>query len=82
MLDGALATELEARGFKLNDALWSACLLAENPDAIEDLHLDYFQAGADVAISASYQASVDGFIAQGIETVSYTHLTLPTNREV
>ncbi len=32
ILDGALATELEARGADINDALWSAGLLLENPD--------------------------------------------------
>ena len=31
VLDGALATELEARGADLNHALWSAKLLNENP---------------------------------------------------
>jgi homocysteine S-methyltransferase len=65
VLDGGLATELNARGFDLADALWSARLLADAPDAIESVHLDYFEAGADIAITASYQASYDGFAARG-----------------
>ncbi|WP_396625186.1 homocysteine S-methyltransferase [Luteitalea sp.] len=65
VLDGGLATELDARGFDLSDALWSARLLADAPDAIEAVHLDYFEAGADIAISASYQASEAGFAARG-----------------
>jgi homocysteine S-methyltransferase len=65
VLDGGLATELEARGFDLADALWSARLLADAPDAIEAVHLDYFEAGADIAITASYQASDEGFAACG-----------------
>jgi homocysteine S-methyltransferase len=65
VLDGGLATEFEARGFDLADALWSARLLADAPDAIEAVHLDYFEAGADIAITASYQASHDGFAALG-----------------
>jgi len=65
VLDGGLATELDARGFDLADALWSARLLADAPDAIEAVHLDYFEAGADIAITASYQASADGFAARG-----------------
>ena len=64
VLDGGLATELEARGHDLSDRLWSARLLLSEPDAIEEVHLAYFRAGARVAITASYQASVEGFAAE------------------
>jgi homocysteine S-methyltransferase len=66
ILDGGLATELEARGHDLNDRLWSARLLASDPAAIREVHLAYFQAGADCGISASYQASIPGFQAIGM----------------
>ena len=66
ILDGALATELEDRGADLRDELWSARLLLEDPASIRQLHLDYFAAGADVAISASYQASFEGFAGRGL----------------
>ena len=58
IVDGALATELERRGCDLNDALWSAKVLMEQPELIHQVHLDYFYAGADLAITASYQATV------------------------
>jgi homocysteine S-methyltransferase len=67
VLDGGMATELEARGFDLADRLWSARLLLGDPDAIEDVHLAYFRAGAEVATTASYQASVEGFGAAGLD---------------
>jgi homocysteine S-methyltransferase len=67
VLDGGLATELEARGFDLSDRLWSARLLLTDPGAIEGVHLDYFQAGAMVATTASYQATVPGFAAAGLD---------------
>ena len=66
ILDGGLATELERRGADLHDELWSARLLIENPASIRQLHLDYFLAGADVAVSASYQASFEGFARRGL----------------
>ncbi|MDF2778115.1 MAG: mmuM [Enterobacteriaceae bacterium] len=66
VLDGALATELEARGCNLADSLWSAKVLMENPQLIRDVHLDYFRAGAQVAITASYQATPAGFAARGL----------------
>jgi homocysteine S-methyltransferase len=66
VLDGGLATELERRGADLRDPLWSARILLEDPDLIRAVHADYFAAGADVAISASYQASFEGFAERGL----------------
>ena len=65
VLDGALATELEARGFSISDALWSAKALFACPDLVREVHLDYLRAGADVVTSASYQATVEGFMKHG-----------------
>ncbi|WP_394517451.1 homocysteine S-methyltransferase [Pantoea sp. SGAir0175] len=68
ILDGALATELEARGCDLADTLWSAKVLMENPELIYQVHYDYFAAGANVAITASYQATPLGFAARGLDS--------------
>lgn len=65
IIDGALATEMEARGADLHDTLWSARYLHEQPELIRDVHLDYLHAGARVIITASYQASIPGFMARG-----------------
>lgn len=69
LLDGALATELEQRGCDLRDPLWSAKVLLETPDQIRQVHLDYFLAGADGAITASYQATVAGFMRRGLSLI-------------
>lgn len=66
VLDGGLATQLEARGCDLNDPLWSAKLLLENPDIIRQVHADYLWAGADCIITASYQATLTGFQRRGL----------------
>jgi homocysteine S-methyltransferase len=66
VLDGGLATELERRGHDLGGGLWSARLLRDAPADIEAVHRAYFEAGADVAITASYQATYEGFAAAGI----------------
>jgi len=66
VLDGALATELERRGANLNDPLWSAKLLLEQPELIRAVHADYFLAGADVATTASYQATFEAFTQRGL----------------
>jgi homocysteine S-methyltransferase len=69
VLDGGLATELERRGHDLSDRLWSARLLRDDPDAIRDVHSAYLAAGARVVTGASYQATYDGFTAEGMNAV-------------
>jgi homocysteine S-methyltransferase len=79
ILDGGLATELERHGADLSDELWSARLLAEDPDLIRRVHLDYYHAGADCCTSASYQATIPGFIHHGmseIEAISLLRLSV------
>ncbi|MFI8214439.1 homocysteine S-methyltransferase [Streptomyces sp. NPDC085932] len=66
VLDGGMSNQLETAGHDLSDELWSARLLAERPEAITEAHLAYFRAGADVAITASYQATFEGFAQRGV----------------
>ncbi|MFD9462721.1 homocysteine S-methyltransferase [Streptomyces sp. NPDC060027] len=66
VLDGGMSNQLESAGHDLSDALWSARLLAERPEAIVEAHLAYYEAGADVAITSSYQATFEGFARRGI----------------
>ena len=67
LLDGGFSTQLEAQGADLSDRLWSARLLADDPDAIVRAHLAFFRAGARVATTASYQATFEGFAQRGID---------------
>jgi len=66
ILDGAFATELEKRGCDLNNSLWSAKVLMESPEIVGEVHTDYLNAGADCVITASYQATVEGFQSHGL----------------
>ncbi|MFF9767703.1 homocysteine S-methyltransferase [Streptomyces sp. NPDC014636] len=66
VLDGGMSNQLESAGHDLSDGLWSARLLAELPEAVTEAHLAYFLAGASVAITASYQATFEGFGKRGI----------------
>ncbi|MBM4070067.1 MAG: homocysteine S-methyltransferase [Planctomycetes bacterium] len=70
VLDGALATELERRGADLDDPLWSARLLIDEPERIREVHREYFAAGADIATTASYQATFAGFARRGLDAQS------------
>ncbi|KAK7285311.1 hypothetical protein RJT34_20078 [Clitoria ternatea] len=65
VIDGGLATELERHGADLNDPLWSAKCLFSSPHLIRQVHLDYLENGADIIITASYQATIQGFKTKG-----------------
>lgn len=66
LLDGGLSTALERAGHDLSGSLWTARLLTEEPEAIVAAHESYLRAGAEVIVTASYQASVEGFVAAGL----------------
>ncbi|WP_243059814.1 homocysteine S-methyltransferase [Nocardioides sp. SR21] len=63
LLDGGLSTALEQQGADLSGELWTARLLADEPERIAAAHRAYYRAGAQVATTASYQASLEGFAA-------------------
>lgn len=61
VLDGGLSNQLAAQGCDLSDPLWTARLLKDGPEQLAAAHTAYADAGAQVLISASYQASHEGF---------------------
>ncbi|PPF25551.1 homocysteine S-methyltransferase [Rathayibacter rathayi] len=66
LLDGGLGTELEAQGAAVDSALWSARVLLDEPERIVAAHRAFADAGARVAVTASYQVSASGFAAAGL----------------
>ncbi len=53
-------------GCDINHPLWSAKLLLENPQALVDAARAYLDAGAEIIATASYQASRQGLMAEGL----------------
>ena len=76
LIDGGLSNVLEKQGCNLNNKLWSAKLLETNPKAIIQAHYTYLRSGAQCITTASYQASVPGFMAMGLDRVSAEALLL------
>lgn len=66
IVDGGLSTALEEAGHRLDDRLWTARLLIDDPEAIVAAHLAFLRAGARVLITSSYQASEEGLVAAGL----------------
>jgi len=66
VIDGSMGTALEDKGANLNNALWTAAILCNQPELVKEVHLDYFRAGADCGITCSYQATIPGLMKQGM----------------
>ena len=65
VLDGAMGTELDARGVDTRNALWSALALTTAPDVVREVHADYLDAGARVITTNTYQATLPALIRSG-----------------
>ena len=76
LLDGGLASELERAGHDLNDPLWSARVLLEDPGAVERVHRAFLEAGADCITTATYQATFQGLAARGLTPAEAEQLLL------
>ncbi|MDF7637977.1 homocysteine S-methyltransferase [Lactobacillus sp. ESL0791] len=65
VLDGAMSDELERQGIKTNNHLWTASALITDPKTVYQAHMNYFQAGAQLVITDTYQANVPAFTELG-----------------
>ena len=61
VLDGAMSTPLEKLGADTNNDLWTAKALIDNEELVYEVHKMYFEAGADLIITDTYQANVQAF---------------------
>ncbi|CZQ95671.1 homocysteine s-methyltransferase [Trichococcus palustris] len=68
LIDGSMSLGLEEQGLDLNDELWTAKALVNEPQKIEKVHQNYYDAGANISITSSYQATVAGFERLGHTT--------------
>ena len=66
VLDGGLATELEARGARIDGPLWSAHVLEDQPELLAEVHRAYIEAGAELLATCSYQVSRMGYAEAGL----------------
>ncbi|KAJ1398295.1 Homocysteine-binding domain [Sesbania bispinosa] len=64
--DGGFATQLETHGASITDPLWSAICLIKDPHLIKKVHLEYLEAGANILVTSSYQATIPGFLSKGL----------------
>lgn len=63
VIDGGFSTQLaEYVGSNIDgDPLWSARFNAVQPEAVIQSHLDFLTAGAEIILTNTYQASIQGY---------------------
>ncbi|KAJ9456530.1 Homocysteine S-methyltransferase 1 [Diplonema papillatum] len=67
VLDGGFSGELEkVTGRPLDRELWTAAALIDSRNAVVEVHRRFCEAGANVATTATYQASFEGFAKKGL----------------
>lgn len=66
VLHGPLGTELEAMGYDVSGKLWSAKYLLEKPEVIQELHEIYLNNGSNILTTSTYQATIPGLEAAGL----------------
>jgi homocysteine S-methyltransferase len=66
VVDGGLSTALGELGRASGGLLWTAQLVIDEPDVVVAAHRSFVEAGAEVIITSSYQASVAGFEGAGL----------------
>ncbi|KAL8939889.1 MAG: hypothetical protein Q9216_003110 [Gyalolechia sp. 2 TL-2023] len=74
LLDAGLGTTLESpphdARFPADTCLWSSHFLITSPDTLSRVHRAFVDAGADVLLTGTYQASLQGFTATKKHTSS------------
>lgn len=66
LLDGAMGTEILARGFDTKLPLWSAEVLLENPELIQQIHEDYIRAGAEIIVTNTFSTTQRNLAKKGL----------------
>lgn len=67
LLDGSIGQELVKRSGDRATPLWSTMVMIDKPGIVDDVHADYFRAGATVATTNTYPVLYDRLKRVGLE---------------
>lgn len=67
VLDGGMGQELVRRSKDKPTALWSTQVMIDHPQLVQDIHADFFAAGADIATTNTYALLRDRLAHVGLE---------------
>jgi len=70
ILDGAMGSYLQQKGFATNDVLWTTNINHTNPDIIVQTHLEYIEAGADIITTNTFRTNPASLSKAGMSIAS------------
>lgn len=72
ILDGAMGTELERRGFDTSLSGWTAWALVREPELVLRIHEDYVDAGADIITTNTFRTNPYSHKTTGLDPKELT----------
>lgn len=66
VLDGAMGTELEARGAEMDSDAWCGLVNLSDPRLVREVHEDHIRAGADVVITNTFMSGLGPMQRAGV----------------
>lgn len=82
LLDGSIGQELVKRGSGPATPLWSTSVMMEQPELLEQVHRDYFAAGATIATTNTYPVHLNRLERIGIEHQQEALITAAVDQAV
>lgn len=67
VIDGAMGTELQARGVPMDEDAWCGLANLQQPDLVRAIHEDHIRAGADVVITNTFMSGLGPMQRAGLE---------------
>ena len=83
ILDGSIGQELVKRSNDRATPLWSTSVMIDHPNLVEEVHREYFAAGADIATTNTYAVLRDRLerVGLGSEVARLTDAALSAARD-
>jgi homocysteine S-methyltransferase len=68
ILDGAIGSLLQQKGFKVDDNVWSTKINYLHPEVVVNIHKDYINAGADIITTNTFRTNISAMSKSGFRS--------------
>ncbi len=71
LLDGAMGSYLQQKGFETDDTIWTTKINHSNPEAMIQIHNEYIDAGADIITTNTFRTNPLSLSKKGVSDAAY-----------
>lgn len=68
LLDGAIGSYIQQKGFEVDDILWTTKVIFENPELMIQIHQEYINAGADIITTNTFRTNPSSLSKSGFSS--------------